>query len=372
MFNRIVVIGGGNMGMALSVELVKNTNAEIILLTSKYNIFDKMITGIDIDNNLTTESELYLVTDNYERALENADIVFITNPAFIIPNVVKKLTLTKKTTIFFIPGTGGREFLFKDLLQQGHLIAGLDRVPYVARINEPGKSVSFSKKKKIRFASFNNTENSYLEEILSSCLNITSEPISNYLNVTFTPSNQILHTSRLYALFSKNSINDSFERQIKFYAEWDNISSDYLLSVDDELQKIYKEFNLSEVISLKAHYESENSQKLTEKIRSIKSLSNIDSPLIEKDNMYFIDTNSRYFQEDFPFGLCIIKDFSVIANIDTPFIDKILNWYSSFFNLEYFVNGVFNGKDIHNLPLPRNFGINTKENVYNYYKGIAK
>lgn len=367
MINRICIIGGGNLGMALAVEIGKNTKSEIILLTSKYKIFNKTITSINTDNNLSNSTKLFLITDNYAKALKNVDIIFVTIPAFLIKNVVNNLILTKKTIIILVPGSGGREFHFKKLADQGHQIIGLDRVPFIARISEPGKTVLSSKKPQFRFSTINNLDNQYIEKLLSLFLDIKAIPISNYLNITFTPSNQILHTSRIYAMLQKKLITDSFDHLIKFYAEWDDLSSEILLSADFELQNICKIYKLSEVIPIKIHYESENAQELTKKIISIKSLSNINSPFIHKNNKYFVDPESRYFQEDFPFGLFIIKDFALIADVNTPIIDKIINWYTSFFNFENFLNLNTKNEYFQHLSLPRNFDLKLVNDVLNYY-----
>jgi hypothetical protein len=363
----VCIIGGGNIGIALACEIGKNTNARINLLTSKHKTFNKTITSIDTDKNKSVNGKLFLVTSDYEEALADADVIFVAVPAFIIQDIARKIKPGKKSVIILVPGSGGREFYFKPIAEQGHLIAGLDRTPFIARILEPGKTVIAFKKDKVRFALLNGNNNDYIKKLLSECLDIQSEPIVNYLNVTFTPSNQILHTTRLYSLFSGKNINDSFDRQIKFYAEWDDSSSDCLLSADCELQNICEAYNLSAVIPLKIHYDSVSVQKLTQKLRNIKSLGNIDAPLLCKDNKYFIDSASRYFQEDFPCGLFIIKDFAAIANIHTPVIDKITKWYASFFDLDYFNGDYLTGNDTKRLPLPHNFGMNSIAAVNTFY-----
>ena len=360
MIKRVCIIGGGNLGMALAVEISRNTEAEIRLLTSKYAIFNETITSVDTTKNTSASAKLFCITDDYAMALADVDLIFVTVPAFLVQNVIKNMKITKQTTIILAPGTGGREFHFKNFSDQGHIIAGLDRVPFVARVLEPGKTVVASKKSSIRFSAMQKTDNSFIEILLTQYLNIQSLAISNYLNITFTPSNQILHSTRLYAMLSGKTINDSFDRYIKFYAEWDDISSEILLSVDYELQNICRAYSLSEVIPLKIHYESENVQNLTNKIKSIKSWADINAPFVFKDDKYFVDAESRYFKEDFPYGLLIIKDFAIIADINTPIIDKILNWYSAFFNLDISSN-------TKNLSLPRNFGLKSIQDIHNYY-----
>ena len=320
-----------------------------------------------METNIHSTTNLFLITNNYQYALNNVDIIFITVPSFVIPEIIDNLILSKKTIIVLVPGSGGKEFFFKKYVEQGHIVVGMDRVPFVSRILESGKSVLVSKKKKIRYSLLNCYEDSSITQLLNYYLNINVDSIPNYLNITLTPSNQILHSTRLYSLLANNSIYNSFDRMIKFYAEWDDTSSYYLLSADNELQEIAKAYKLKGVISLKIHYESNTINEITEKIKNIKSLSNIDAPLILRKNKYFVDIESRYFKEDFLYGLFIIKGFAIIANINTPTIDKILLWYNSFSNILYFDDNKFINDFSINLPLPQNNNLNNIEDVFNYY-----
>lgn len=45
------------------------------------------------------------------------------------------------------------------------------------------------------------------------------------------------------------------------------------------------------------------------------------------DGQYLIDLNSKYFQEDFPFGLSILKTYVRAVTVATPVMDRILGWY---------------------------------------------
>ena len=83
-----------------------------------------------------------------------------------------------------------------------------------------------------------------------------------------------------------------------------------------------------------------------------------------------IDLNSRYFIEDLDFGLCIIKAFAEICEVDTPTVDKVIYWAQNLLNKDYLVNGKLQGKDAKNLITPQNKGINTKEELIEYYKSL--
>jgi hypothetical protein len=372
MINKICIIGSGNIGMALAVELAQNVKAEITLVSTKPHLFSKRLLSVDAASGKTTHCDLTLVTDNYDTALENADLVFIAIPVFLFPKIINKIKINRNCIIGLVPGIGGREFYCDQFIGQGNTVFGMDRVPFVARIIEYGVSVSVSKKKQIRIAAWHQEDTDNIITIISDMLNIECLPLKNYLTVTLTPSNPILHTARLYTLFKDMNIDLTLKKQIAFYAEWNHSSSAVLLAADEELQSICKKYypmDLSDVISLKIHYESNTALEMTNKITSIQSLKDINAPLILQNGEYIIDRQSRYFIEDFPYGLCVIKNFADIAAVKTPMIDTMLRWFESFFVLNYFEQDQFIGKDLQATSMPRNFGIHSVNDVIKYYTG---
>ena len=141
-----------------------------------------------------------------------------------------------------------------------------------------------------------------------------------------------------------------------FYGEWNDETSEYLFKCDDELQDLCRVIGVEDIKFLREHYESYTPKAMTEKMHSILSFKKVQSPLIPMDNgCYKIDFNSRYFVEDFPYGLFIIKGLADICDVVTPMIDEIIRWYLTITNQsgEYrnipFENGIKTIEDIHSL-----------------------
>lgn len=235
-------------------------------------------------------------------------------------------------------------------------------MPYVARLHSKD-SVYGYKKPQIACSAING-DTAKICKIAEEIFEIPCECVENYLSISLTPSNPILHTSRLYALFRDKT---AFKSQIKFYASWDDFSSQILIDLDRELEKIAENFGINHT-TIRTHYNAHSVESLTAKISSITSLKNIESPLKKCDDVYVIDKDSRYFSEDFPFGLCILRGFAEIAQVETPTMDKVLRWYQGLFGVEYFdENGVFNGKDLDKSGIPQNFGLRTKSDIMKFY-----
>lgn len=367
---KICIVGGGNIGTAMLADLSLNPSLNVNVITHDPKAWSH--SGIVYNDSVTGASFVsgpYRVTDDWGH-LRNADMILISVPAFMTESVVNRIRehLSGREIIGFIPGSGGREFYSRPLLEKGCTIFGLDRVPFVSRIAEYGHSVSASKKKGVRCATIPQEMSDSVSEKVRAIFGMECIPLDNYLAVTFTPSNQILHPSRIYSLFA-GSAGKRFPENIPFYKTWDVRSSEILLKCDDELGRIIEsleEIDLSEVVSLRRHYESNDEFTLTDKIQSIGSLSSIMSPMKDSGDGFVPDNSSRYFTEDIPFGLCILKGFAIICHVETPMIDEILQWFQKEMGEEYVLRDRA-GRDYEKSAIPQKFGLNNKQDVYRLY-----
>lgn len=370
----ITIIGGGNIGTLLAANLSSKPQFEVKLLTSNTTKWQKDLEVYDADDNLIRTGKLTGVYSDAKEAFKDADIIFCTLPSNIYHDKIKEYLpfIDSKTYFGVLPGMGGKEFPFYQNQYSKLKYFAFQRVPGVARIKEYGKSVyDLGQRDLLHYATknINKSENLKLKLNFEEIFGIKCMQLDNLLNVTLTPSNPILHTSRLYGL-SKLQVNGVFEEKPLFYNDWDRYSSEILLGMDTEVQDICNSIeglNLSNVRSLTSHYEATTADQLTNKLRSIKSLSNIESPMIKNNDSWIFDYNSRYFTEDFTYGLCIIKSFSHILNLSSPNIDIVLKWYQNISNQEFYKKGIYVGDSLLDLPLPQNFGILNLTDIIDFY-----
>lgn len=313
----ITIVGGGNVGTQFAVHCAEKKH-RVIIYSSKPESFSKELTIIDENNKEIHKGLIYKATNSAKEAFSNAEIIFVTVPAFAMKDIADKIYpyIKEGVKIGLIPGTGGGECAFKECLTKKAIIFGLQRVPSVARLIEYGKKVCATGYRKELFVAA--LPNKCTEECVNDIANIFNmqcNKLPNFLNLTLTPSNPILHTTRLKTIFNDYKENKVYESVPLFYEEWDNNSSELLLKCDEEVQEICRKlsmFDLSVVKSLKEHYESANIEELTNKIRSIQSLKGLKTPVIEKNEKYIPDLNSRYFIADFNFGLTILIQIAVL------------------------------------------------------------
>lgn len=370
----ICIIGGGNIGTLIMGDIGRRKDVSIGLLTSKPSKWSHTIEVYTKDNNVKHVGNIDIITDKPEEILPNADIIISTVPSHIFPEYIKKIEehINPNTWIGIMPGSGGSEFYCKKLIDRNCLFFGFQRVPGVARIKKYGKSVyDLGKRNELHIATIPSNRVQKVCHVMSGLLEIKCTALPNYLNVTLTPSNPILHTARLYSMFHDYEEGIYWDKEIGFYDDWNNDASQLLLECDNELQNMCRMLtglDLTGVRSLKEHYESDTPKQMSAKIQSISGFKNIKTPMLLTEKGFIPDFQSRYFLEDFSYGLCIIKGFCDVVGVNTPCVDKVLMWYEDIAKIEYYINGLFRGKDLKDLPLPQNYGLNSIDKIVAYYQ----
>lgn len=326
------VIGGGNIGTLMAAEMA-HRGETVTIYTSSPGRFSDHIDVYDNQNNFLYRAEGIQVSGILETAVSGVDYIWITLPAFMFEHLSKELSTIVKPgqKIGIVPGTGGAEYAFGDLIQKGCTLFGFQRTHSIARLKDYGKSVfELGRKKELYIAAVRRENTEEVCQCTERFLGIPCRRLPNYLCVTLTPSNAILHTSRLYSMFREYRKGIVYKENFLFYEGWDDLASQVLFACDDELQLLCRklhDLDLKEVLSLKTYYESETAADLTKKIHSITAFHGILSPMKREGEGWMPDFDSRYFRSDFCYGLKVIMDIADAAEVDTPAMDRLWNWY---------------------------------------------
>lgn len=88
------------------------------------------------------------------KLFSNANVILVTIPSFAMKKDSSNVTPYVKNGAYIgiIPGNGGGEVAFKEAINKGAIVFGLQRVPSVARLVEYGKSVCATGYRKILYA----------------------------------------------------------------------------------------------------------------------------------------------------------------------------------------------------------------------------
>lgn len=271
------------------------------------------------------------ITSEPSEACKDADIVLLCLPGFAIEDELKRMArhLDAHTWVGSVVCSSGFFFEAFKTLRPTQPLFGFQRVPFISRVKEYGHSaLMLGQRASLNIAVEHYGDN---EEVRSTIERLFYSPVNllgSHYEVSLTNSNPLLHTSRLFAMWKDYDEGTVYDRQPQFYYDWTDETSQLLIAMDEEFQRLCKKFPIREgaIPPLLEYYESVDAPSLTRKIKSIPAFAGLLAPMIEVDGGYIPDFASRYFTEDFPYGLKIIHDLAHENNVGVPMIDKVYEW----------------------------------------------
>ena len=318
---KICIIGAGHIGHALVVMLA-NKGHEINMLSSHLKNVDEIV-GYYEDN--TIVGRVNKISDKPEEVVSEAELIILSVPAFARLEVLKRIKdhIRDDAIIGAMPGIAGFDLEIDQVLggRDNLTVFSAQRVPCIARIIEPGKSVRLYIKKSMAIAV--NENKAVIKNLLENLLGLNIYLLDSFLEVNLSNSNPILHSARLYRLFKDYKLGIFYPEPISFYELWDDLSSEILIEMDNEFMEIVNKLGLNNIKSLKEHYEVRTVSEMTQKIKSIKAFKGIYAPMIKVDQGYIPNFNSRYFTEDVEFGLKFNLEYGLKLCVDVNVMSKV-------------------------------------------------
>lgn len=262
--------------------------------------------------------------------IPETDIVLLCVPGYLMEQTLSKIApfLREGTCVGSIVSSTGFFFLAHRLLPETTPLFGYQRVPFIARVTEYGHSAALlGYKKEVAVAVEHCADAESLRSMLERLFITPTILLQSYYEAALTNSNPILHTGRLYSMWH-NWKGEPYDHQILFYAEWDTPSAQILIDMDAEFMALLEKLPVRPGVipSLLEYYESTDTESLAAKLRSIPAFKTIPAPMVETNSGWIPDFTSRYFTEDFPFGLRYIRIIAAEQGLTTPVIDNVLEW----------------------------------------------
>lgn len=324
----ICIIGGGSLGhVCAGVFASKGTKVNIF--SQHPEAWGKEIIVTDI-NGKPYIGHIDKISSNPGDVIPNADMVFMCLPGFLIEQSLESIKphLSPNTVVGSIVSSTGFFFCAHKILPSKTPLFGFQRTPFIARVSEYGKSANLLGYKNEVAIACENIDNAELFRAQIEKLFITpTKLLDSFYEASLTNSNPILHTGRLYSMW-QDWDGTPYDHNILFYKEWNNDASECIIAMDKEFMQLLSKLpiNMANIPTLLDYYESTDAESLTRKISSITAFQTIKSPMKEVVGGWIPDFESRYFTEDFPFGLKIIKELAEEHHIVTPMIDKVYQW----------------------------------------------
>ena len=326
----VCICGGGSLAHVIAGYLGSKGCVNVNILTRRPGAWQNCI-EVFTPENRTLCARLNIVSDNARDVVADADIVLLCLPGYAIKDELLKIKPYVKRGAFVGTVFSSTGFFFEafDVFDESVALWGFQRVPFIARTQEYGRTASLlGYKCGHNIAVENCDDKEGFRVLIEELFDRPTRLLNNHYEASFTNSNPILHPARLYSLFSQWNENVYYDHQFLFYEEWNNLASDYLIALDKELFAVLEKLPVTKgfLTPILDYYESSDAVSLTRKISSIKGFKGIKTPMIEYQSGWQPDLSSRYFREDFFYGLRYIYDTAHKIGVSVPTVDEIYAW----------------------------------------------
>ena len=326
---KICVCGGGNLGHAAAGFIAAREKDEVRILTRHPERWSANVTVWRPDGDMPVVGRLAKVSDRPDEVVADADVVLLCLPGFSIREVLLSIRdyLSPECAVGSVVCSTGFFFEAMQLLPATTPLFGFQRVPFIARTVEYGHLVQITGyKPSLSMAVEQTYRKEELRQLSERMFNTPTCLLDSYYEVSLSNSNPLLHPARLYDLWNDWREGMVYPSVPLFYEEWTERAAQLYIDMDGELQQLLHELHVKGIPSVFDYYESSDASSLARKLRSITAFKGILAPMKAVEGGYQPDVESRYFTEDFPYGLAIARRLAHEKGIHTPTMDRVYEW----------------------------------------------
>lgn len=356
MKKQLVICGGGSSAHTL-IPLLKDSGFDVSIFTSKPEKWQKTIElqYQDPDGNVleTFSGPLKKASDNAAEIIPDADYIVFCMPVHKyrvgLHEIAPYINKTKNVFVGTVYGQGGWNWMVDEIKKEYSLdnivTFAFGLIPWIARIIDYGHIGVTYGCKATNYAAcspksyFKQLDEELLENICNKWFGKGEvEQSDNFLSLTLSVDNQIIHTSRCFGLYKVYGQTWKRREDVPmFYRDYDDVSAQLLADLDADYSKIREEiikrypqkdykYMLDYLALERFSYKSHNTD-VKESFVTSKTLVAIGTPVIQNaEGLWEVDRNHRFFLDDIYYGNCIAKWLAEKMDIETPTIDAILHW----------------------------------------------
>lgn len=394
----IVTICGGGNGAHVAATYLSAKGLRVQVLTRQPERWAETLelstAGSSWESRGVISGRLSLVSKHAKDVIPQSDVVIVASPANAHPAILNHVApyLKEGVKLGALFAQGGFDWAVKkalgdELLANVDLLFGLQNIPWICKTTQYGRKCRIIGSKQCLYVACYPVERKEnAATLMQSLFDIPCEPVANFLNLTLTPSNQIIHPARYYAIFrdwdgKKTYTLEELKKRdgLTLYAGFDEFSAEQLTMLDNELQQIkyallqrFPALDLSDVLPMGdrvvKHYGKDvlDRSSLLQIFRTNLGYAGCATPLMEVSEGRFQPAiKSRLFWEDIPYGLCILKNMAeMLGNIPTPRIDFMIRWHQQFMGVEFLnSDGQLNARELWRTGAPNKYGIHSLEEL---------
>ena len=327
---RLCICGGGNLGHVVAGFVAAQGKYEVCLLTRQPERWSRELT-IEAPEGAVFCGKLTGIFSDVREALTGTNIVLLCLPGYAIRETLLQIKdfLEADTAVGSVVSSTGFFFVALDVLPSSQPLFGFQRVPFISRTLDYGRRARLmGYKESLELAVEHCTYKEQLRDVLADMLHTPINLLNSHYEVSLSNSNPLLHPSRLYSLWKDWHEGIIYDRVPMFYEEWTEEAAELYLAMDNELQALLEQLPVRKgsIPTVLDYYESTDAHSLARKLRSIEAFKGIRAPMKEVAGSFVPDLQSRYFTEDFPYGLAFVYRLTHEKDIPSPTIDKIYEW----------------------------------------------
>ena len=331
---KVCICGGGSLGHVCAAVLASQSDTEVRIFTQHPERWGREVVATDPDGK-TFCGRLDMVSADAAEAVSGCDLIFLCLPGYAIKSTLERIRpFVGQAAVGSIVCSTGFFFAAHRILGEETRLFGFQRTPFIARTTEYGRSANLlGYKAQVAIAVENVADTEAFRALVERLWTTPTTLLASHYEASLTNSNPILHTGRLYTMWHDWD-GTPYDRNILFYKEWTDEASEMLIAMDAEFMQLLEVLPVrpGAIPSLLNYYESHDAESLTRKISSIPAFAAITSPMKELPSstpdapQWVPDFESRYFTEDFPYGLSLIVSLAKEHGVETPTLSKVLEW----------------------------------------------
>ncbi len=338
---KICICGGGNLGHVVAGFVAAQGKHEVCIMTQRPERWNRELM-IDTPDGKVMTGHISCISNRPEDVIPHSDIILLCLPGYAIADCLRSILKSLECTLNLpyvgsVVSSTGFFFEAMKILPSTIPLFGFQRVPFISRVIEYGHRARLKGYKDSLNLAVEHAEHpERLRDLLADLLQTPIQLLSSYYEASLSNSNPLLHPSRLYDLWSDWHEGITYARVPLFYEEWTEEAAQLYIDMDNELQALLTQLPVRKgsIATVLDYYESTDAASLARKLRSIEAFKGIPAPMkrfpsretVGGDELFVPDFQSRYFTEDFPYGLAIIHRLLQEHRIDAPHIEKVYQW----------------------------------------------
>ncbi len=333
---KICICGGGNLGHVVAGFIAAQKKHEVCLLTRHPEQWSQDLI-IEAPAETTYSGHLNGLFSNAEQAVSDADIILLCLPGYAIRETLLQIKdyVQSDAAVGSVVSSTGFFFEAMQLLPALQPLFGFQRVPFISRVIEYGhKARLMGYKDSLELAIEQSCDPESLRQVLQQMFRTPIHLLGSHYEVSLSNSNPLLHPSRLYSLWKDWKEGEVYSRVPLFYEEWTEEAAQLYINMDNELQALLDQLPVRKgsTATVLDYYESTDAVSLAQKLRSIEAFKGILAPMKKVEGGFVPDFQSRYFTEDFPYGLAIVHRLAHEKGVPSPSIDMVYDWGTKMLN----------------------------------------